>query len=210
MKKLKLLLILFALLIVFVQRANAQSEPLSIVAVEYQTRDDIDFLFQNSTQVLEYLEGIEITTPTFLSLVTPEQKNAIQSKGYKIRVIEENADIERFVLLYNPQPDQSEKLRPFGEPIAIGSHYTLLKLPVGGEFTHEGEGARFFDIPFSKIISPPTLRTKTAEPIPTPTTSEKDGQYYKPLLIGGIVFIVIAIVIGVILWLKRRNQTPQF
>lgn len=212
MKRLTVLILILVFLLSFVTKvAVAQSASLSIVSIEYQTREDIDFLFANSEQVLEYLEGIEIEKPTFLSLATEEQINTIKGKGYMVKILEKNANIDRFVLLYNPQPSQAAKLKPYGEPIIISSHYTLLKMPEGHEFTHEGESGRFFDIPFSKIISPPPLRTKTVLEI-APSQSEKRdiiGDNRSAILIFVVFLLVVSGASGYIIWRKKRQNSTQ-
>ncbi len=209
MKIIRLLVYLLISLFLFRSEVTAQRPGLFIVAVDYQTRDDIDFLFENSSQVLEYLEGIDIDRPTFLSIVTDQQKNTIKSKGYNLKILEENADVNRFVLLYNPQPDQSEKLRPFGDPIVISAHYTLLKMPIGKEFTHEGESGRFFDIPFSTIISPPPLRTKTATEVVIVSEQNQFNNNNLPVILL-IIFFVLVLGIGIYIYIKKRREKNTY
>jgi len=206
-QKLVPLLILFIISLFVPKLSFAQDSSLMLVVTEYETRDDIDFLFENSTRVLEYLEGVDVDRPLFLSLISPEQKEIYIKNGFNPEIIDENADIERFVLLYNPRPDQSEKLKPYGEPIIISSHYTLLKMTVGAEFTHEGESGRFFDIPFSQIISSPPLRTKTAtELTPAPIQEGALPGQAQWIIIGVIVLVVIIILTIFILWYRKKKN----
>lgn len=209
-----IIFISFFIISIFISIPNitfAQEEGLSIVAVNYQTRQDIDFLFQNSTQVLEYLEGIDIDTPTFLSVVNEEQKTTIEEKGYVLKILDTDIDINRYVLLYNPQPNEAEKLRSFGQPIVISDHYTLLRLAPGQQFTHSGESGRFFDIPFSKIISPPPLQTKTVDIAVSPTPKvEQTGNNYTPFVVVGILMVLIAFGIVGYLYFIRRRRNSEF
>jgi len=206
--KLILSLIFFAVLFLNPNMLFAQSSNLMLAVTEYESRDDIDFLFENSTQVLEYLEGVDVDRPLFLSLITSNQKELYIKKGFDPEILDENTDISRYVLLYNPRPDQASTLTPYGEPFVISSHYTLLKLVPGQTFTHEGESGKFFDVPFSDIISPPPLRVKTATELTL--TPERSTTSSSPALLIIIVVIGFAVIIGSALFFYFKKKKSSY
>lgn len=141
----------------------AQESKMLLLVTSYKTRDHLDVLFAQSTQVLEYLEGKDVEQPIFLSIATDKQRQNLLLAGLNPRILDRDADISRYILLYHPSPNQTNKLEDQGEPIALSKHYTLLTLPYGKSFVNEGVAAEFFEIPFSDVIVTPFLRTKRAQ-----------------------------------------------
>lgn len=153
--------------------AFAQTQDdLLLIATSYETREDLDVLFANSTRVLKYLEGVEVEKPIFLSLVSKEQKQTLVQNNFAPQIIDtiQDPEAKQYILLYHPEKDQSSKLTDSGEVYQITRNYTLLKLPPNATFETKGATAEFFRIPFSDIVVSPPLRTKRLELSPTPQT----------------------------------------
>ncbi len=205
MKKILLILTLFLLAFLFFRgEGYAQENGGILVVTVYETREDIDILFENSLRVLEYLEGVDVEEPIFLSLVSDQQIKNLQDNNLDPQVIDDNADLDSYILLYNPLENQGEKLSGFGEPIEISKHYTLLKLSPGQEFSHEGEGVAFFDIPFQEVVVTPPLRTKTAtEAIDVATENE---QSINPVIFVILAIVIVGLGIGAFFFIRNKRN----
>lgn len=210
MKKIVTLIFIFSLAFVFTKNAMAQVTTGKLAVTVYETREDIDVLFENSLRVLDYLEGEDVEEPIFLSLISEDQLEILKGKGFLPRIIDENTDLSSYVLLYNPREDQAEKLISFGETIAISKHYTFLKLSLGEVFTHDGEAGAFFDIPFPEVIVTPSLRTKTATELTvTPVERDQEASSFPIAIVIAVVLLIISGV-GVFIFLKKRKRDESF
>lgn len=222
MKKLILLTTISILILFFLNMpVFAQTNNLLLAVTPYKTREDLDFLFSQSTQVLEYLEGEDVESPIFLSVINEPQKVMYINKGFIPRIIDNNTDIPRYVLLYHPRENQSQKLLELGEVFPISKHYTLLKTLPNKPFTHEDAGLEFFDVPFSKIIVPPPLRTKTAlsptpaltsalniSPTPSPALSDNKNKLFTFI---GVSFTALLVIILLFIYrFYRRKNIPYY
>lgn len=207
MKKILLIIIVLLTFFAFRESTYAQVKTGKLAITVYEDREDLDVLFENSLRVLEYLEGVDVEEPLFISLVDDLQIKNIQDNNLKPEVIDENADIDSYILLYHPQENQGERLAGFGNPIQISKHYTLLKLFPGQQFSHEGEGGTFFDIPFQEVIVTPPLRTKTAtEAI---DSGYQDDQRINPFIAIVILFVLIAIGAGAFIYIRKRKNKAR-
>ena len=184
------------------------------MAVNYQTREDLDILFTNSSRVLEYLDGEDVEKPLFLAMVTDSQMENIAAANLPITVIERDASLGRFVLLYHPKPDQSGILEGMAERvIPISQHYTLVKYSEGKTFEHTGPASSFFDIPFAEVVVTPPLRTKTAiqpQAITSPPAKVSNELQPNTLLVVGIGILAFVLILGGTFFLikKRRRKAP--
>lgn len=198
---------------IFFQRVNAQVTREILLVTPFKTEKDFDILFPQSMRVLAYLEGENVEEPLFLSLSNATQKEILEKNAFKPRLIDANADINRYVLLYSPLENQEVKLAPFGEPIKILKHYTLLKLPVGATGDAYMSAGAFFKNPFLENIQKPPKETPvmpkftpivTATPI-TPTAPKSDNNTI--IIVGGVVLVlVLAGGVGAYIFLKRKKQ----
>lgn len=209
---------IFSLFILLPVHAQT-TQKLRFALIPYQTREDLDVLFANSTRVLNYLDGEEMDNkPLFMALLTKQQEQFLTLKHYQVRIIDEDTDITRYTLRYNPVPNSSEKLAPLGDVTVISSYYTLLRLPPGKQYPFEGEYAKFFAMPFQDFIATPILRERTAEPVitNTPTGEKKDvalglnnptqSNSILPYILG-MVFLIITVAFGAFFFIKRRKNT---
>lgn len=219
MKKIIILLLIFIAGCFNVQSVLAQVTDLYLVVVPYQTREDLDILFFNSTRTLQYLDGEDIPKPTFMALLTKDQEQILTSQGYEVKIIDTNTDLSRYILLSNHQKDQSSLLRSLGEVTVISPYLTLLKIPAGQTFIHEGDAIMFDIVPWpEKSIPTPLYRTKTItgtdqpEPTATATTPTPIKTAENPLIsflpILAIVGFVIIVLIILVLKKKRGGNIP--
>lgn len=212
MKKIFILALFLILTLLFVPRqTNAAVTKGIMIVTPYRTNKEMDLLFSQSTRVIVDLEPEGSNPKSLISLVNISQKNIIESKGLKPRVIDSNADLDSYVLLYNPKPDQDKVLASYGEPIIISRYYTLLKISQGKEFAFEGPIVKFFNIPFLENIQKPIIVTPveprispTVLPIPVPVQKPVSGL---PIfIIGGFLGILVAVSVILFLVLKRRKK----
>lgn len=196
--------------------AFAQTTNLLLAVTPYKTRADLDILFSQNTQVLEYLEGEDVEEPLFISLINESQKLMLLNKGFNPKIYDTNTDIARYTLLYHPKENQFQNLSTLGEVFVLSNHYALLKSFSGKQFEHEGVAAQFFDIPFSKIISPPPLRTKTVltptaalsiTSIPTPTIAKESTSSPKSGILILLTIIIMVIGVSAFFILKKTRST---
>lgn len=183
----------------------AQPSRYFLSAIPYQTREDLDFLFSQSSRVIDYLEGEGVEEPIFLTIITEPQRQNLMSKDFKIKVLDglnNLNDINNYTLLYHPQPDQSNLLSNRGKILVVSPHYTLLKTTPEKPFKHEGEAAKFFIIPFAKEIVTPPYRTKTIvpptkpplplitpTPLPSPLIKTVFVSLFLSLIISGVIYL---------------------
>jgi len=208
------LFVIFVLFTFFASavRSVAQEVLPMLVVVSYESREDIDFLFANSTRVLEYLEGEDVEKPILLSLVSTGQYESIKEEGYEISIIDQSADITSYVLLYHPVEDQSILLADeYRVVIPISKHYVFIKLAPNQEFSHTGAAAAFFDIPFSEVVVTPPLRTKeaaipTSAPATAPVEPIKTQTILLPIIVGLLIFVPI-VIFAIIIIIKRKQKS---
>lgn len=188
----------------------------SLVAVEYEGVEQLNELFPYSSRVLLYLNAEDFDAAIFLALMTDENIQKIQKLNYRVSIIDESPDLERYVVLYHPMDNQGDLLKEFGDVKQITKRHTLLHLHEGKEFSHEGVGAQFFESPFLENITPPPLATPVL-PITTTTDKKEDSRRYSTnsngliLLISIVITLFAGFIIGVIWYIKRkRDNTPTF
>lgn len=192
----------------------AQSPNYFLSVIPYQTREDLDVLFTQSSRVIDYLEGEGIEEPIFLSIITEPQRQNLTNKNFKIRVLDSLNnlnDISNYTLLYHPQPDQSNLLINLGKVFVVSKHYTILKSSPEKPFVYQGAAAKFFIIPFAKVVVTPPYRTKTIVPTKPPLPSPPAGGPAKspfPLIKTIFVSLILSlIIIGVVyLFFQSRKK----
>lgn len=211
-KLIKILLLAFVFFTIFSGSVSAQTKRI-LGVISYVTHEDLLFLFQNTDRTLVYLDGESVERPTFVGIFTNSQRDLIEKRNLKFNVIDENVNLSKYVMLYNPIPDQGKKLDFLGEPIQFTKKFTLLKLHNGKEFTHEGIGGEFFEVPFLEDITPPPNATPI-EPIlkVSQAPPEKPVSNANAFLIVIVFVLIIGAAVGVFLFLKRKNRSnqPQF
>ncbi len=211
-KLIKILLLVFIFLTIFSGSVSAQTKKI-LGVVSYVTHEDLLFLFQNTDRTLVYLDGESVEKPTFVGIFTGSQRDVIEKRNLKFNAVDENVTISKYVLLYNPIPDQGKKLDIFGEPNQFTKKFTLLKLHDGKEFTHEGAGGEFFEVPFLEGITPPPNATPV-EPVlkVSQAPSEKPVGNANTFLIVIVFVLIIGAAVCTFLFLKKKNKPnqPQF
>lgn len=216
----KILYLKYAVFIVFlltflVPQVFAQTK-LNFITADYSTRDDLDVLFANSTRVLNYLEGRDVEKPFMLALVTDTQKDILTGKGYRLTVIDPNAEIERYQLLYSPFENSTAALKGVGESvIPLSKHYILIKFAPGQFYSDENAKGDYFKIGFPEVVATPPLRTKEALSTPTPTPVKaasvpKETKKFSDIIyvIPGLLFLILLGLITFILIMKKRKKPP--
>ncbi len=204
-----LFFILFSLPLFPVHKVYAEETNLNFAIINYQKPEDLNDLFSNSTRVLDALEGEEIPTPTFLALLTNDQVNKLQNDiRYTVKIIDTHTDINRYALVWHPEKDQSNTLTPLGEVTVITPHHTLVKMPEGTVFTHDGPGAQFFEIPFTNepIATPlPREMVNTYSPThpPKQPVAEKKADAL-PMLFIVLLLLLLSGIVGVLLLRRKR------
>lgn len=180
MRKTIVLFILFFFLSLgasFFSPVEAQNgEKLLLAVAHYKTREHLNFLFANSVRVLNYFEGEEIEEPVFISLIREDRRQKITQLGLRLKILDYDTDLLRYVMLFHFQPNQSAKLSSFGEVYPVTKYHTLLKLAPNTEFIHEGISAEFHRIPFPETIVSPPMKPKiltTPTPIILSPTEER-------------------------------------
>lgn len=190
MKKLFVALILLFL----ITPSVLAQEPLMLATTRYQTYTDLQNIFTTSTRVLNYLEGEDIEAPFALFLLTENQRLTLANMGFDLTIIDPDAEITTYILLYHPLPDQANKLTLQGSIYPLSRHVTLLKLPPGEEFVHEGVASEFFEMPFQERVLLPTIQTKRLEPnmaTRLPATQElRQSSRYLLLVLSTILVIL--------------------
>jgi hypothetical protein len=170
----------------------------------FNNRADLDVLFAHSNRVLEYLT-VGDSHPLFLAIITDEQKQYLENKNFKVKIIESNPDLTRYILLRHPLPDQSNKLIPYGEVTPLTRQYTLLKIPPGQEFIHEGVRGEFFDIRIDDTIVTPPFRTKTITTIPTATQIVAKSKATPQPMFLILIIVVILITLSILIMKYKRR-----
>jgi hypothetical protein len=219
MKKILFLIISSLFLIQVLGSKNVYAQVKEQLAITSFSDDlQMDLIFAQSLRVLVYTEGGANEPAKVLSLITPHQKEELISGGLKPVIIDENPDILRYVLLYNPLPDQSDALRPYGEIIPVSRYYTLLKIPANTDFIHEGPAAKFFRIPFvEEVKRPPKNIVVTPQISAESEKSQENTQKANDnwVITGGVVTIIVLIggILLLLRWIKKKrnkDQQPQF
>ncbi len=198
-----------------VKNASAQVQQV-LILTRFENDGQMDFIFENTQRVLIYTEGGDIELPVILSLNTRSQIDVLENSGLEPTIIDSNPDVARYILLYNPKADQAEILNTYGETFVVSSYYTLLKLPIGQDFVHEGPASKFFIVPFvEEVVRPPKdiVVTPNLSLTPVDVAQPKSNAAFLTAVIG--VLIVVAIIVGVFFgykFIKQRRNTsqPQF
>lgn len=207
-----LLFSIFSFLFFIFSKTFAQSSNFYLSVIPYQTREDLDILFSQSTRVLDYFEGEGVEKPIFLTIITEPQRQNLLDKGFKIRIVDSLNnlnDISNYTLLYHPKPNQSNLLTNLGKVFVVSKHYTILKTTPDKPFKHEGVAAKFFVIPINNQVVTPPYRTKTIIPTQKPSPSFTPLLIH-PLFSGKTVLLSLfftLLISGVsYLWLKKRKK----
>jgi hypothetical protein len=187
----------------------AQPHGYFLSVIPYQTREDLDVLFTQSSRVLDYFEGEGVEEPIFLSIITEPQRQNLINKNFKVNILDSLNnlnDIESYTLLYHPQPDQSKLLTNLGKVLVVSKHYTILKTTSEKPFKYEGEVAKFFIIPFAKQVVTPPYRTKTIMPTKPPQPTIVPIK--KPSLIKTIFvsFLLSLVITGAVYLFSQRGK----
>lgn len=202
-----LLLFGFLFLTFFAAKANAQISQ-KITLVEYENTADLNRLFPLSQRVLAYLNGEDFETGIVLAIMTEENIKAVEGQNYSVEILDDNSNIDRYVLLYHPLKNKSDLLKDFGDAKQITPNHTLLKLAENKEFTHEGVGAQFFENPFLEGITPPPNATpvlpQTVNDGKPATESERNAVI---LVISIVITLLFGAGIGAFLYLKKRKES---
>lgn len=210
----KIFLIIIILFFFFTAKANAQVTRGVLLVTPFKTEADFDILFPQSTRVLAYLEGIRVEEPLFISLSTIIQKENLEKNGFKPRVIDENADLSRYVLLYSQTENQESSLTTIGEPIKILKHFVILRLPVGKVDSFEMTYGVYDKMPFLDNIQKPPKETpvqpETITKIsPIPITEKNPSSGLPLLLISGVLGVVFVVIFVVVLFIIKRKKQLQ-
>jgi len=214
--KLKIFTFLFVIFIFYIlffifSKAFAQTNGYYLSVVPYQTREDLDVLFAQSSRVLDYFEGEGVEEPIFLTIITEPQRQYLTNKNYRIRILDSLNnlnDIGSYTLLYHPQPDQSNLLINLGKVFVVSKHYTLLKTSSEKPFKYEGVVAKFFIIPFAKQVVTPPYRNKTIVPTKPPLPTIVPIK--KPSLIKTIfVSLLLSLIITAVIYHLRGGRLAR-
>lgn len=192
------------------ERIESQPTGLSMLIVDYKNLEDIKFLFENSSRVLGYFEDVDGGEPFFMMLATLEQQKIIADKNFVVRVVDSNATLSDYILLYNHQVDQSEKLTPYAKVTRLSPHYTLINVPSGKDFDPHSipDAVEFGPVPFLEEISPPPqVNTANDAPTATPEVSQNKPDNSQLLLIvlsaSGVLLLVS---VAGFIWLRKRKK----
>lgn len=176
----------------------------------YYTREDLDILFEQSTQVLDYLDGDDLDQAVALSLVTEPQRKAIFDAGLNPNILDPDVNLSRYVYLFSNKPNDSEQLAYLGDVFPVTQYHTLVRLSPGTSFVQEGPVAAFQIIPLSKTVVTPPLRTKLApSPIASPSVTtpvQKPSLSPSYLTVGAIVFVVITVILVFFVWYGKKKS----
>lgn len=191
-----------------IERPVSNPTGLSFLIVNYKTLEDIKFLFENSSKVLGYFEDMDGGEPFFLMLATTTQQENIVSRNYVVKVMDTNTTLSNYMLLYNHQIDQSEKLAPYAKVTKLSPHYTLINIGDGKEFDPHSipDAVEFGPVPFLEGISPPpNAVAKVVTPTVSPAVAENNSSI--PMVLIGIS-VLILLIIGIIggYWIFRRRR----
>lgn len=187
---------------------------LNFLIVEYKNLEDITFLFKESSRVLGYFEDIEGDKPFFLTLVTSNQLKNIENQGYKVNNLEQNAILSEFILLYNHDINQSNKLEQYAKVYPLSPHYTLIKIEKGTLFDPHSipDAVQFSPVPFLEGISPPPQTANVISPEPTQVIHNANALSSEKSLTVFIIIATIFISIAALIlftfhkWVKRKSN----
>lgn len=183
---------------------------LQFIVVNYNTPDDIIFLFENSSRVLGYFEDIEGDPPFLLALVNERQAQEIRGKGYNVQLIGENATLSDYMLLYNHSVNQSDLLKDYVDVFPLSSHYTLIRINPDQEFNPHAipDLVEFGPVPFLEGISPPPKANVSATPGIKNKIQEQGNDIGYIIVITFILLVVLSVGSGIFVYLKRRKKQP--
>ena len=195
---------------------GTSSDARIFALIYYTDLPDLDFLFDNTTTSIDYLQGDDIDRPFFLGLFTEGQIASVKNKGYGVRIIDENVDINRYAFVFHPDKNQGAKLQPYGEVFEASPQHFLIKMKPGEEFTHNGVLGEFFDLPLPQGISKPPFRTVTitiapepsAEP-PAPSVQPKVQKAQNNLVLIILTVVFISIILGAVVFIIRAKRAQN-
>ncbi len=211
--KLKLIIITIITLLSVLVPASIQAQGAQknlFIATEYQNRQELDFLFVTSVHPVDTIQSPSLKTPFFISIVTPQQKAAIEKAGYTPKVIDDDAgELTRYYLFESelggafPSNTGFEIVYPFTDVI------TLVKLPQGADMEelrseplirmHMMQYA--FDLVLPKITQAAGSVTPSLMPSLKETPKENKGIIM--LIVG--VFVVSIAAIAVYIYYRRKQ-----
>ncbi len=177
------------------------------------TEQDRTNVFENSTQVLDYLEGDDIEQPVILFTATDDQFDLLRSKGVRPELIEKQANLSNYVYVYHPAANKAPLLSKYGTVYAITSHHTLVKISNPDTFEFTGELVQFSRLPLGQEVEKPIyvdgsksaeLDLKNVKWAPAPFSWKNLFYILSPL-------IFIAVIAGTVWYLikKRKKNTSQ-
>ena len=82
-----------------VTKIMAQTNNYYLTVIPYQTREDLDVLFAESSRVIDYLEGEGVEEPIFLSIITEPQRQNLTNKNFKINILDSLNNLNDIFLL---------------------------------------------------------------------------------------------------------------
>lgn len=203
---------LVSFLFLFQSTISAQISPNLYVA-PYITAQDLNYVFENSTKILDYIDGDDIEQPVIVFSATDDQYEVLRSKGIRPELIEEQADLSHYVYVYHPASNKAPLLSNYGTVYAITSHHALLKISNPDTFEFKGELVQFSRLPLGQNVekpagvstsSPATLDLQNVKWAPAPFSWKNLFGLLTPLIIGIIIIAGVA-------WytLKRRKKNSD-
>jgi hypothetical protein len=191
-----------------------QSYSNTILAIiQYESPADQTFLTINSKMIYGYFEDEETGTNVMISIITPEQKAILLSKGYIVQTVEKNPQMQNYVFYENTVANQGRYLQSLGEVYVITPHQILVRKNI--QQTNEATiSSNFKELPLKDIR--PKLAEKnnvrateqiiSVTPLPTKSLQQmqNNGYYY------GIIIVISFILIGIVAFIawKKFNKTP--
>lgn len=221
---LKLIGILCILSLISFQTAalsySQTSQQLLFAVTPYRTRDDVDFLIQHSTHPLDFLEGGDIRSPLFLSIITLSQLNEYLNAGYKPKIIDKNAGAitQYYMLTYDgPGPYNADLLKEFKLSYRISKTMVLVKLPEDKEFASYQKGDMLVFEPkryFRNLIPPPGLTKPSIvsfspTPIPFYRLPENKTDNSSTVMVTLLMLTALGSICGLI-WKNRKIVSHSF
>ncbi len=170
MKKLLLIIvgiILASTLLYYYQyQSNAQSTPLLLAKITYNTDAEFEKAWNGSTSVHYYYEQQQTKGSYMISRLTQAQFDRLTVQGLKGEIVDQNPDMSKYMIAYSPQAAPLQSFAELGEAEAIDTRFTLVK--AGSEQQHEHHdalmvgGVAIFTYDIAKPLVKPKYKTVRA------------------------------------------------
>ena len=173
--------------------AHAQ-ETFQLIVVPYTSDKNLTSIYQEVEKVFDIIKPPEAPEPIVLAAATSEQVVNLKKQGFQVDVLDDKAELEKYVYLFATDVNLIPQLTSLGEVQTVTNNRILVKLAQDKDFSPTGIYSEFFKLPFNTNQFPEPVYS--ASPVSERTVmwvQRLKQTILYPILLIGIVILSLSI-----------------